>query len=145
MRRLLPAAFAALALLGACVFLTQSQRYSRDIVGSWIVAGNSSDYVGVPMHERFFRDGTARIFWFSDPTCTHITGETHLAWHIKNRILVTRVTKVSSPRYGHVGDVLKARILSLTRKRMVLHSLDDGTTYARTRSTGCLAPKQRII
>jgi len=145
MRKLLPAALAALALLGACVSLTQDQRYSRDIVGSWIVAGDSPDYRPVPMHERFYKDGTARIFWFADSTCTRITGETHLQWRIVGGVLVTTITKVSDKKFGHVGDVLKARIVSLTGDRMVLHSLDDGSTFARKRSTGCLAPKLETI
>lgn len=130
--------------LSACATLkplTPDQRLSKEIVGSWIVAGDSSDYRPVPMHERFFGDGTYWILWFSNATCSHIAGETHLTWQIKDGILISKVTKVTSAAYGHVGDVIKSKIVSLTKDRMVLLSLDDGSTYARVRSTRCLAPK----
>lgn len=134
-----------LAMTCACASLTQDQRYSARIIGSWIVAGDSSDYVRVPMHERFYRDGTYRMFWFSDATCSHIIGETHLSWRIDNGVLVSRITAVTNDSYGHVGDVMKAKIVTLTENRMVLHSMDDGETYARVRSTRCLAQKSWLI
>ncbi len=134
----------AILALGACALfnpLTQDQRFSKDIVGSWIVAGDSSDYRLVPMHERFYKDGTYRIFWFADATCTNVIGETHLSWKIENGILTSRITEVTGPAFGRVGDVIRSRIVSLGKNRMVLHSLDDGSTYSRVRSTRCLAPK----
>lgn len=137
-------AVAALLALGACALLnplTPDQRYSKDIVGSWIVAGYSSDYQLVPMHERFYRDGTYRIFWFADATCSKVVGETHLRWEIRDGILISKITAATSPAFGHVGDVTRSRILSLTKDRMVLRSLDDGSTYTRVRSTRCLAPR----
>lgn len=130
--------------LSACATLkplTPDQLLGNEIVGSWIVAGDSSDYRPVPMHERFFRDGTYWIFWFSNATCSKIIGETHLTWEIEEGTLVSKITKVTSAAYGHVGDVIKSKIVSLTKDRMVLLSLDDGSTYARVRSTRCLAPK----
>lgn len=136
---------AILAMICACTSLTPDQQFRREIIGSWIVAGDSSDYVAVPMHERFYRDGTYRIFWFSDATCSRIIGETHLTWRIENGVLVSRITAATNKSYGHVGDVMKAEIVSLTKKRLVLHSLDDGATYARVRSTRCLAPKLIIV
>ncbi|MGA7966705.1 MAG: hypothetical protein WCB49_12635 [Gammaproteobacteria bacterium] len=135
---------AAILVLGACTLLkplTPEQRFGKEIVGSWIVAGDSSDYRLVPMHERFYGDGTYRIFWFADATCSKVVGGTHLDWKIQDGVLVSKITEATSPAYGHVGDVIKSRILSLTKNRMVLKSLDDGTTYARVRSTRCLAPK----
>jgi len=135
---------AAILALGACALfnpLTPDQRYGKGIIGSWIVAGNSPDYRSVPMRERFFADGTYRIFWFSDATCSHKIGETHLTWDIQGGILISKITDASSPAYGHVGDVIRSRIISLTKDRMVFRSLDDGSTYARVRSTHCLAPK----
>lgn len=137
-------AVAAILVLGACALLnplTPDQRYSKKIVGSWIVAGYSSDYRVVPMHERFYGDGTYRIFWFTDATCSKVVGETHLRWKIRDGILISRITAVTSPAFGHVGDVIRSKILSLTQDRMVLRSLDDGSTYTRERSTRCLAPK----
>lgn len=135
---------ATILVLSACTSfkpLTPDQRLSKEIIGSWIVAGDSSDYRPVPMHERFFGDGTYWFFWFSDATCSHIIGETHLDWKIKDDVLISKVTKVTSSAFGHVGDVIKSRIVSLTKNRMVLQSLDDGSTYTRVRSTRCLAPK----
>lgn len=143
MRRIVLVGTTLLAL-GACSLfrpLTPDQRFANKIVGSWIVAGDSPDYRLVPMHERFYRDGTYRIFWFSDATCSKVVGETHLDWKIHDGILVSTITGATSPAFGHVGDVIKSRILSLTDHRMVLRSLDDGSTYARVRSTRCLAPK----
>jgi len=143
MRRAVLVVTATLAL-GACVLfqtLTHDQRLANRIVGSWIVAGDSSDYRLIPMHERFYKDGTYRIFWFSDATCTTVIGETHLRWKIENGVLTSRITDVTSPSFGHVGDVIRSQILSLTGNRMVLRSLDDGTTYSRERSTQCLAPR----
>ncbi len=134
-----------LGMVTACATLPLGQRYAKQIIGSWIVAGDSPDYLPVPMHERFFGDGTARIYWFSDGSCLHVIGETHLAWHITNDVLISRITKSTNSSYGRVGDVMKAKIISMSKKRMVLHSLDDGTTYVRTRSTRCLAPKRFII
>lgn len=125
--------------------LTPDQRDAKTIVGSWIVAGDSTDYRPVPMRERFYGDGTYWIFWFADASCTHIIGETHLTWKIENGVLVSRITKVTDGAYGHVGDVLKSRIVSLTHKEMVLHSLDDGDTYKRVRSAACLAPKLTTV
>jgi hypothetical protein len=122
--------------------LSPDQRDSKLIVGSWIVAGDSPDYRPVPMHERFFEDGTYWIFWFSDSSCTDIVGETHLTWKIVDGVLLSTITKVSSTAYGHVGDVMTSKIISLTKDEMVLQSLDDGATYKRVRSTACLAPKQ---
>lgn len=136
---------ALVLMLGACVTLSRDQRLNKDIIGSWIVAGDSSDYRPVPMHERFFRDGTYWIFWFSDATCTRVIGETHLTWKIKDGILTSRITDATNPTYGHVGDVMESEIISLTAKRMVLRSLDDGTTYTRERSTHCLAAKQTEV
>lgn len=136
---------AAILALGACALLhplTPDQRFSKDIVGSWIVAGDSPDYRLVPMHERFYKDGTYRIFWFEDATCTNVVGETHLSWKIEDGVLVSKITAVTGPAFGHVGDVIRSRIISLTKDRMVLRSLDDGSTYSRVRSTRCLAPKQ---
>jgi|GEM_PF-1260419 len=135
---------AAIMALSACALLkplTQEQRFSKEIVGSWIVAGDSSDYQPIPMHERFFGDGTYWIFWFSDATCSNKIGETHLTWDIQDGLLVSKITETTGPAYGHVGDVIKSRIISLTKNRMVLRSLDDGSTYARVRSTRCLAQK----
>lgn len=137
-------AVAAIMVLGACAILnplTPDQRYGKEIVGSWIVAGYSSDYRLVPMHERFYGDGTYRMFWFADATCTKVVGETHLRWEIRDGILTSKITAVTSPAFGHVGDMIRSRILLLTRDRMVLRSLDDGSTYTRVRSTRCLAPK----
>src|SRR6056297_2520575 len=118
----------AILALGACSLfnpLTPDQRFSKDIVGSWIVAGDSSDYRLVPMHERFYKDGTYRIFWFEDATCTNVVGETHLSWTIHDGILTSKITAVTSPAFGRVGDVIRSRIISLTSDRMVLRSLDD--------------------
>lgn len=143
MRRIVPVGVVLLAL-GACTLLnplTPDQRFSKEIIGSWIVAGDSSDYRPVPMHERFYGDGTYRIFWFADATCAKVVGDTHLTWKIQGGILTSKITAVSSPAFGHVGDVLRSRIISLKKNRMVLRSLDDGSTYARVRSTRCLAPK----
>lgn len=141
---------AAILALSACAMfsppkqapLTLDQLYSKEIVGSWIVAGDSPDYRPVPMHERFYGDGTYWIFWFSDGTCTHIVGETHLTWKIKDGVLFSRITKVTSTAYGRIGDVMRSRIVSLDNDEMVLESLDDGSTYKRIRSTVCLAPRQ---
>lgn len=130
--------------LGACALfhpMTRDQRLANRIVGSWIVAGDSSDYRPVPMHERFYKDGTYRIFWFSDATCTTVIGETHLRWKIEGGVLTSRITDATSPSFGRAGDVIRSRILSLTGDRMVFRSLDDGTTYSRERSTRCLAPR----
>jgi len=135
---------AAILALGGCAWLkplSPTQRFDKEIIGSWIVAGDSPDYRPVPMHQRFFADGTYWIFWFSDATCSHVIGQTHLTWKIEDGILISKITQVTSAAYGHVGDVIKSRIISLTRNRMVLQSLDDGSTYARVRSTQCLAPK----
>ncbi len=135
---------AAIPALGACALLnplTPDQCYGREIVGSWIVAGYSSDYRLVPMHERFYGDGTYRIFWFSDATCSKVVGETHLSWKIRDGILVSKITAVTGPAFGRVGDVIRSKIISLTKDRMVLRSLDDGSTYTRVHSTRCLAPK----
>lgn len=135
---------AAVVMLNACALLrplTPDQRYSKEIVGSWVVAGDSSDYRLVPMHERFYGDGTYRIFWFADATCTKVVGQTHLDWKIRDGILVSKITGATSPAFGRVGDVIRSRIISLTKNRMVLRSLDDGSTYSRARSTHCLAPK----
>lgn len=143
MRRIVLVAMIILAL-GACSLfrpMTPDQRFANEIVGSWIVAGDSSDYRLVPMHERFYGDGTYRMFWFADATCTKVVGETHLSWKIRDGVLISKITAASAPAFGHVGDVMKSRIISLTDERMVLHSLDDGSTYARVRSTRCLAPK----
>ena len=143
MRRTVLAA-AAVAALGACTLpnaLTRDQLLSKEIVGSWIVAGDSPDYRLVPMHERFYGDGTYRIFWFAGATCLKVVGETRLTWKIRDGVLISKIRAVTSPAFGHVGDVIRSRILSLTRKRMMLRSLDDGSTYARVRSTRCLAPK----
>ena len=143
MRRTVLVATAILAF-GACTLLhplTRDQRFSKEIVGSWIVAGDSSDYRLVPMHERFYKDGTYRMFWFSDATCSKVIGETHLAWRIEDGILISKITAVTNSAFGHVGDVIQSRIVSLTKDRMILHSLDDGSTYSRVRSTRCLAPK----
>lgn len=144
MRRAALVAATAVAL-GACALLhpmTRDQRLSNGIIGSWIVAGYSSDYRVVPMHERFYGDGTYRIFWFSDASCTKVVGETHLSWSIQGGILISKITATTGPDFGHVGDVTRSRILSLTKDRMVLRSLDDGSTYTRVRSTRCLAPRQ---
>lgn len=135
---------AAILALGACTLLnplTPDQRFSKEIVGSWIVAGDSSDYRSVPMHERFYGDGTYRIFWFADATCLKVVGDTHLTWKIQDGILTSEITAASSSAFGHVGDVLRSRIILLKKDRMVLRSLDDGSTYTRVRSTRCLAPK----
>ena len=135
---------AAILVSGACTLLhpvSPDQRYSKEIVGSWIVAGDSSDYRLVPMHERFYGDGTYRVFWFADATCSKVVGETHLAWKIENGILISKITAVTNPAFGRVGDVIRSRIISITKDRMILHSLDDGSTYSRVRSTRCLAPK----
>lgn len=134
-----------LAATCACTLLTQDQRFGGEIIGSWIVAGDSADYVPVPMHERFYRDGTYRIFWFSDATCSHVIGETHLTWRIENGALVSRITAVTNDSYGRVGDVMRAQIVSLTNRKMVLRSVDDGETYIRVRSTRCLAPRAWLI
>lgn len=135
---------AAILSLNACALLhplTRDQQFGKGIVGSWIVAGDSPDYRLIPMHERFYGDGTYRIFWFSDATCSKVIGETHLTWKVRNGILVSKITGVTNPAFGHAGDVMRSKIISLTKDRMVLRSLDDGSTYARVRSTRCLAPK----
>lgn len=130
--------------LGACALIhpmTRDQRFSKQIVGSWIVAGDSSDYRLIPMHERFYKDGTYRIFWFSDATCTKIIGQTRLTWNIRDGVLTSKITGATSTSFGHAGDVIRSKIISLTKNRMVLQSMDDGTTYSRERSTRCLAPR----
>ncbi len=142
--RLLPLAVIILAL-SACATLTRDQRYSNEIVGSWIIAGDSSDYYPIYAREVFYANGTYKFYVYSDATCTHVVGYAEMNWSITNGVLASTVTYASDPSLGPVGDVMRDRIVSIGKTRMVLHSLDDGTTYARTRSTGCFANRQTPV
>jgi len=139
MKRHMVMVVAALLALSACTAVSKDQRYRKMIVGSWIMAANSSDYIPVPMREVFLPSGQYRFYVYSDASCSHVTATVDTTWKIKNGVLITRVTYASNPRLGPVGSVMRDKIISITRTRMALHSLDDGTTYSRTRSKGCLA------
>ncbi|MGA9855831.1 MAG: hypothetical protein WBR29_11200 [Gammaproteobacteria bacterium] len=125
--------------------LTQDQQLSRDIMGSWITAGDSSDYDPSPGRETFSQDGTYWLYMFSDASCTHVTHVGEAAWYIKDGILVSETKAESDSSMGPLGRVMRDQIVSLNKTKLVLHSLDDNTTYSRTRSMGCFADKQLNI
>jgi hypothetical protein len=139
----------AFLIIAACAQkqgpLTQDQIFSRDILGSWITGGDSSDYVATPQRETFLKNGTYWFYVFSDASCSHVTREAEAAWYIKNGILISITKAESDPSMGTIGRVMRDQIISLDKTRMVLHSLDDNSTYSRTRSTGCLAQKEWLI
>lgn len=144
MRRLL-SVIAIIMVISACTASPGDQRFSNEIIGSWIMAGNSSDYYPINAREVFFANGTYKFYVYSDATCAHVVGYAVMDWKITNGVLTSTVIYASDPSLGPVGDVMRDRIVSISKTRMVLHSLDDGTTYARTRSTGCFAAKQTAI
>ena len=142
MKRHLTLAIATLLALSACATVSKDQHYRNMIDGSWIVAGNSSDYMPLPTREVFYPNGTYKFYAYSNASCSHVIASADMTWNVKNGVLISTVTYASEPDLGPVGNVMKDKIISITKTRMVLHSLDDGTTYARTRSTGCLAKPQ---
>lgn len=140
------AAVTLLVLVSACskaptASQLRDRNLSKMIVGSWIVSRNSPEYYPLPLRETFAPDGTYRTLIYSDATCANVIGEAELKWRIRNGILVQRFTKVTGTSAGHVGQIVRDRIVSLSTKRMVLRSLDSGTKEIRIRSSGCLDPQ----
>src|SRR6185312_4658878 len=98
------------------------------LVGSWIVPRDSSDYGGKPGREVFRPDGTSTLYVYQDQSCTVLAQQVEVKWIAKNGVLTTILPN---------DRQLRDEIVSIGM-RMILHSLDDGTTYARVKSTACI-------
>jgi hypothetical protein len=137
-----------LACLGACSSVGESclsgDSSLRDqVVGRWVVAKNSADYMAFAAREEYRPDGTYTMLFFDDPDCNKVIGELDAAWTVNQGVLSLEVTQVSERRFGRVGDVSRDRILGINSDTLTLQPtrflLALNTHYVRHRSDGCTA------
>jgi hypothetical protein len=102
----------------------------RELVGSWIVPLDSSDRTldTDRMLEIFRPDGTYTLFYFQNSDCRTIARQTEVKWMVRDGVLITVLP---------TGSALRDEVISIGNGKMMLHSLDDGTTYARTKADTC--------
>ncbi len=128
---------ALLLLVTGCATLTKDQVYAREIVGSWIISSDSSDNYALPELDVFMKNGTRKSYIYANASCSKIVGHVNSAWKVDNGILISKITYDPLPNL--VGKVVKLRIVSIGKNRMVLRSMDGRHAYFRKRSTDCLA------
>ncbi len=102
----------------------------RALVGSWIVPQDSSDRTPFNEYalESFQSDGTYLFYVYRDPACETLLHKVQVKWKIQDGILIS---------YLAGGQTLRDEIVSINSTKMVLHSLDDGTTYTREKALTC--------
>jgi len=100
----------------------------RAIPGDWMIPRDSSDYDGRLALETFHQDGTYATVIYRDRLCGASEKEVGARWKVEGGVLVTTLPS---------GKKLRDEVLYLGPERMVLHSLDDGTSYVREKTTAC--------
>jgi hypothetical protein len=105
----------------------------QQLVGSWVLAPDSADYSPVAAREVFKADGTDITYFYDGPDCANVVREIDATWTIEHGVLISSVTRGDQP------GTSKDRILGVGDKQLLLRSLDDGSTYTRLRSDGCVA------
>ena len=138
-----------LACLSACssvagdTDVTSDESLRDHVVGRWVVARNSADYMSLSAREEYRPDGTYTMLFFDDPECNKIIGELDASWTVTQGVLSLEVTQVSARRFGRVGDVTRDRILAFSSDTFTLQPtrwlLALNTHYVRRRSEGCTA------
>jgi len=98
------------------------------LVGSWINPPESSDYDGTPAVEVFHADGTYTVYVYDSRECARLLSEITIKWTVGDGIL----TSVSAQ-----GKVMRDEIVAIGPDKMVIHSLDDDTTYLRRKGSLC--------
>ena len=106
---------------------------SRDLVGSWIVLPDSTDYNPGNAHavETLRVDGTYIGNLFQDQNCTILINSVNARWSIKNGVLYSLYANGN----GDEDDVI-----SITGNKLTLRSHSDGTTYTRLKAKTCAPP-----
>lgn len=107
----------------------------EQVVGSWVLAPDSADYAPVAAREVFKADGSHVTYFYDGPDCANVIREIDATWTVEHGILVSTVTTADGT------GIIKDQILSVGDHQLVLRSLDDGGTYSRQRSDGCVAGK----
>lgn len=100
----------------------------RAIPGDWTIPRDSSDYDGRLALETFRQEGTYATVIYRDRLCGAAEKEVGAKWQVEGGVLVTILPS---------GKKLRDEVLYLGPERMVLHSLDDGTSYVREKTTAC--------
>ncbi len=109
------------------------------LVGSWIVPSDSPDRTpeNSVAREVFRPDGTYTTYFYTDATCAVVAKQIEALWSIDHGIIWTVL-----PPTGPASRVVsRDEIVSLTEGILVLHSLDDGSTFSRAKAPTC-AEKQ---
>jgi len=96
--------------------------------GSWINPPESSDYDGVPSVEIFKADGTGMFLVYDKPDCKHLKSQIAFGWTVEGKVL-----RMGSPG----GKSTRDEIVAIGPETMILHSLDDRTTYLRRKGDVC--------
>jgi hypothetical protein len=126
--------FGVAALTGASAAMAYHQtdaQLRKRLIGTWHIPANSMDRRSDNANtiEVYRADGMYLTVWFADASCAKIVKLIHLKWSIDQDVLTTSVIAT--------GQTMKDQIVSVGARKLVLHSLDDGSTYQRERTRHC--------
>jgi lipocalin-like protein len=108
-----------------------TDEYIREqIIGSWIVPEQSSDYIPLlaKTREEFRNDGTYIYYVYSDKACTQVESTETVSYTIENRILISNYEDGTDERDSVVG---------VDAQYLTLRSFSSGMTYIRERAESC--------
>jgi hypothetical protein len=106
---------------------------NKELVGSWIVPPDSSDYADINSHmiETFWPNGTYTTYIYRDDRCGKPIRQIDSAWSVEKGVLISIYPN---------GTTSRDQVLSIGNGGMTLRSLDDGSTYTRRKSSSCEKP-----
>lgn len=107
----------------------------EQLVGGWVLAPDSADYAPLAAREVFKADGSHITYFYDGPDCVNVIREIDASWTVEHGILISTIAGADGTESS------RDRIISVGDHELMLRSLDDGGTYTRQRSDGCVAGK----